>query len=285
MELIDTHVHLLAPEHFTYAWCKRMPGLDRAFRLGDYRAAAGHAPAGLRVQSAVFMEADVPRGQQEAETAFFSQLAGQDRGALPVTALIAGAWPESVDFPARLGQLVSAGLARGVRRVLHTQPAGFSLTPQWTENLRRLAPLGFTFDLCLRPPLLPDATELVTRCPETTFVLDHCGGPNVAAGELDPWRDAIRELAARPNVICKFSGLAGLADPVRPLTPQVRPWFEHCLEVFGADRMMWGSDWPLCDLTFDLAAWLQTTAELLGELSEAEQAAIGVGTARRVYRI
>jgi predicted TIM-barrel fold metal-dependent hydrolase len=285
MELIDTHVHLLAPEHFTYAWCQSVPALDRAFRLGDYRMAAAQAPAGMQVRSAVFMEADVPRAQQEAETAFFSSLAGRDRGALPVTALIAGAWPESADFPARLEQLVADGLVRGVRRVLHTQPAGFALTPQWTENLRRLPSHGFTFDLCLRPPLLPDATELVTRCPETWFVLDHCGGPNLAAGELDPWRDAVQQLAARPNVVCKFSGLAGLADPIRPLTPQVRPWFEHCLGVFGADRMMWGSDWPLCDLTFDLAAWLQTTAELLGELSEGERTAIARGTARRVYRL
>jgi predicted TIM-barrel fold metal-dependent hydrolase len=227
----------------------------------------------------------VPVAQQAAETGFFSRLAEQDRGTLPVTALIAGAWPESADFSARLERCAADGLVRGVRRVLHTQPAGFSLTPRWTENLRRLAQRGLTFDLCLRPPLLPDATELAARCPETRFVLDHCGVPNVAAGKLDPWRDALRQLAARPNVTCKFSGLASLCDPAQPLTPQVRPYFEHCLECFGADRMMWGSDWPLCDLTFNLAAWLQTTAELLGELSEGEQAAIAAGTARRVYRI
>ena len=98
-------------------------------------------------------------------------------------------------------------------------------------------------------------------------------------------RDDLRRLAERPNVACKFSGLASCCDAMRPMTPQVRPYFEHCLECFTPARLMWGSDWPVCNLTFDLGAWLRTTAELPGELSPEEQTAMGTGTAQRIYRL
>jgi len=285
MELIDSHVHLLYPEKFSYAWCAAEPVLNRAYRIEDYRAAAALAPAGLRVRSMVFMEADVPAGQQEAEADYFGRMAREDRGKLPVAVVIAAAWPESEAFSVQLEHYARDSRVRGVRRVLHTMPAGLVEMPRFAENLRRLAGNRLTFDLCLRPPLLPAATALAAKCPDTMFVLDHSGVPDVAKGELDPWRGYVRELAAQPNVACKFSGLASVCDPARPMTPQVRPYFEHCLECFGPARLMWGSDWPVCNLTFDLSAWLQTTAELLGELSGAEQTAIATGTARRIYRI
>ncbi len=285
MEFIDTHVHLFYPEHFSYEWCAEVPVLNRAFRLEDYRAAAAKAPAGTRIQSMIFMEADVPAVQQEAEAAFFSQLAGEDRGVPSLTAVIASAWPESADFSAQLARYSRDPRVRGLRRVLHPMPDDLSQSPRFAENLRRLAGSGLTFDLCLRPHLIPAVTGLMARCPATQFVLDHCGVPNIAGGELDPWRTDLRQLAAQPNVTCKFSGLASVCDPARPMTPQVRPYFEHCLECFGPDRIMWGSDWPVCNLTFDLATWLQTTAELLGGLSGPERAAIAIGTAQRIYRL
>lgn len=285
MELIDSHIHLLHPEGFSYAWCAGSPVLSRAFRMEDYRAAAAAVPAGMRVRSAVFIEADVPAGQQEAEAEYFGRMARESRGPFRLAAVIAAAWPESEAFSAHLEHYARDSRVRGVRRVLHTMPDGLVETPRFADNLRRLAGHQMTFDLCLRPHLLPAVTRLVAKCPETMFVLDHCGVPDIASGRLDPWREDLRNLAVLPNVVCKFSGLASVCDAARPMTLQVRPYFEHCLECFGPARMMWGSDWPLCNLTFDLAAWVRTTAELLGGLSEPEQAAIAVDTARRIYRL
>jgi L-fuconolactonase len=125
-------------------------------------------------------------------------------------------------------------------------------------------------------------TQLVARCPQTQFVLDHAGAPDVAGGDLASWREGVRQLAALPNVACKFSGFGGLADPTQPLTPQIKPVFDHCLACFYPERMLWGSDWPVAA---DLKAWLRTTADLLGELSDHEQAAIGSGNAGRIYRM
>jgi predicted TIM-barrel fold metal-dependent hydrolase len=204
---------------------------------------------------------------------------------LKISALIAGVWPESATFTAQIEKLAGNNMVRGVRRVLHTMPPELSENPLFAENLRRLPKRGLTFDLCLRPHLLRSVTQLVSRCAETQFVLDHCGVPNIAAQEFSDWAADIRELAARPNVACKFSGLAGCCDPRKPLTPQVRPYFEHCLACFRPERMMWGSDWPVCSATTPLSAWLRTSAELLGALSAHEQAAIGHATAQRVYRI
>lgn len=284
MDLIDTHVHLLDPGRFWYAWCAAVPALNRAFPLAEYRAEAA-AGGAAHIVSAVFMEGDVPLAQQDDETHHFSHLANNDRDTLPIDAVIAGAWPESADFPGRLERLAADPRVRGVRRVLHTMPDDLSQTPRFAENLRLLAKYDLTFDLCVRPHLLPRITGLVGQCPETLFVLDHCGVPNVAQGERDPWRDDLRRLAAHPNAVLKFSGLASVCDPQRPMTPQVRPYLAHCLECFSPARVMWGSDWPLCNLTFDLAAWLETTAELLGELGETERSAIATDTARRVYRL
>lgn len=284
MEFIDSHVHLLYPEHFSYEWCASVPALNHACRMDDYRAAAANSAVG-RVRSLVYLEADVPAVQQEAETEFFSRMADRDRVAPAVDAVVASAWPESVHFPEQVARLAGNPRVRGVRRVLHTQPNGLSLMPRFAEHLRLLPSHGLTFDLCLRPHLIPVASELAGRCPETQFVLDHCGVPDIGGGGLDPWRESIRCLAERPNVTCKFSGLASLCDPRRPLTLQVRPYFEHCLECFGPGRIMWGSDWPLCNVTFDLAAWLQTSVALLSELSPSEQRAIAHGTAGRIYRL
>ncbi len=282
MELIDTHVHLLEPARFTYAWCAGSPVLDRSFRLDDYRAAT--APGG-RVSSLVFMEGDVPAPQQEAEAAHFVAQVTPNGPAPTVAAVIAGAWPEAADFAARLERHAQEPRIRGLRRVLHTMPDGLCATPEFAASLRRLSAHGFTFDLCLRPRLLRAAAQLAGRCPETVLVLDHGGVPDLAGGDLSAWHEGVRLMADRPNVVCKFSGLASLCDPRKPLTDQVRPCFDRLLECFGPGRMMWGSDWPLCDLTFGLGPWLETTATLLEPLTPAEREAIAVGTARRIYRL
>lgn len=280
MDLIDTHIHLLHPDRFTYPWTEGLAALQGRFGLEEYRAQAAKARGRARVRGMMFMEADVPVGQQAAETEFFARLADKDRGTPPLTALIAGAAPESADFPRQLAQIGAEARVRGLRRVLHTQPDAVLESPLLTENLRRLPAAGLAFDLCVRPRQLALVVALVTACPQTQFVLDHCGAPDLAGGGLDAWREGIRELAQRPNVACKFSGLGSLADPAKSLTAQVQPVFEHCLECFFPERILWGSDWPV---SANLKAWVETTADLLAPLSEHEQVAIASGNVGRIY--
>lgn len=281
MPLLDTHVHLLHPERFSYPWCAGTPALQRSFTLADYRAAA----AG-RVAALVFMEADVPPAEQQAEAAFFDQLAGTDRTAPALAAVIAGGWPESREFPAHIEALAANPHLRGLRRVLHTMPPELSQSALFAANLRLLPAHRLTFDLCARPQLLPAIVQLVRRCPETQFILDHCGVPDIAGGGFEPWASHLRELAALPNLACKLSGLPYCADPARPLAPQVQQFLAHCLECFGPRRLMWGSDWPVCTLRgHSLADWLDATASFLAPLTSAERNEIASGTARRLYRL
>lgn len=283
MDLIDTHVHLLHPERFTYAWCAGKPALQRRFSIEDYREAVGRVRSHVKVSALMFMEADVPAAEQMDQTEWSAQLANRDRGEPPLYAIVAGAAPELPGFAAQLDRIASEARVRGLRRVLHTQPDAVLESPVLVESLRLLAARELTFDLCVRPRQLALVTALVTQCPQTQFVLDHAAAPDIAGGgDFEAWREGIKQLAARPNVACKFSGLGSLADPKQPLAPQVRPYFAHCMECFYPERMLWGTDWPVSP---NLQAWFEATAELLGELSPHEQAAIGTGNAGRIYRL
>jgi predicted TIM-barrel fold metal-dependent hydrolase len=172
-----------------------------------------------------------------------------------------------------------------VRRVLHTQPDGLSGDALFSQNLRLLPKFGFTFDLCVLARQLPQAVGLVGRCPEVSFVLDHCGVPDVRAGALEPWKSNIAELASFPNVACKISGLVAYADPKTWSAEVLRPWVEHVLEEFGWDRVVWGSDWPVCTLSSTLAQWAAATRSLVAKADQLEQSKLFSRNAERIYRI
>ena len=132
---------------------------------------------------------------------------------------------------------------------------------------------------------LPVALELARACPEMTLVLDHCGVPDIAGGAMDPWRADMAALAALPHVYCKLSGILAYCAPGTASLEVVRPWVEHVIEVFGPERVLWGSDWPVVNLGGGLPLWLDITDGLLAGLSADERAAIRAGTARRVYKL
>jgi predicted TIM-barrel fold metal-dependent hydrolase len=117
------------------------------------------------------------------------------------------------------------------------------------------------------------------------FILDHCGVPDIAAGQLDPWRQHIREISQLPHVACKISGVLAYCAPGRANLEAVRPYVEHCLEQFGWDRVVWGSDWPVCTTTSDLRTWLQVTHQLIAATDERDQQKLLNGNATRIYGI
>jgi predicted TIM-barrel fold metal-dependent hydrolase len=172
-----------------------------------------------------------------------------------------------------------------VRRVLHTQPDELSQAPLFAQNLRLLSEFGFSFDLCVLARQLPIGLELVRACPNVSFILDHCGVPDIAGGALDPWREYIREIATLPNVTCKLSGLVVYTSAPEPATDELRPYVEHVFEYFGPERVVWGSDWPVCTLGTSLAGWLEQATELTRNLKPDEQEAVFRVNALRVYRL
>jgi predicted TIM-barrel fold metal-dependent hydrolase len=132
---------------------------------------------------------------------------------------------------------------------------------------------------------LPLGAALAKRVPDVQFVLDHCGVPNIAGGELDPWRAAIREIAALPNVACKVSGLVAYCAPGNVTAAAIRPYVEHAVACFGWDRVLFGGDWPVCNLTASLGSWVAMAKELLAGESMERQAKFFEGNAVRIYRV
>jgi predicted TIM-barrel fold metal-dependent hydrolase len=282
--MIDTHQHLLYPDRFRYAWTQDLPALQGAFRLEDYRAAA----AGCNVEGAVFMEVDVGEGQSGDEARFFCELAGDpDSGILGV---IAAGRPGTDGFAARIESVLHPKL-KGLRRVLHTQPDELSQSTAFRADVASLARWGLTFDLCVLQRQLGLALDLVRACPDTTFILDHCGIPDIGGNDAPDgagfraWRAAIKELAREPHVHGKISGLTADARPAQRNAEGLRPYVDTMIETFGPDRLVWGGDWPVCNLGSGLKAWCDLTRELLEGLEASDRDDILARNARRIYSL
>jgi predicted TIM-barrel fold metal-dependent hydrolase len=274
IEIIDTHLHLVYLDHFSYPWLGDVPALNRDFTLETYLPQAEAAG----IAQAIHMEVDVAEADQMRETAFVTSLGGK------VVAAISSCRPESADFPAQLDRLAADPKVRGLRRILHTSPDALSEAPLFTENLKRLAPLKMSFDLCVQARQLPLALKIARACPDVQFILDHCGVPLVKERTLDPWREHVKQLAAEPNVACKVSGIVAYAE-ADWTADDLRPFIEHVIESFGWDRVVWGSDWPVCTLTAGLSRWVAATRILIAGESADNQAKLLNGNARLIYRL
>jgi predicted TIM-barrel fold metal-dependent hydrolase len=275
--LTDTHQHLIYSERWPYSWTDGLPSLaGKAFRLDDYQ----RLTASAGVTKTIFMETapDDPHGF--AETKFVYELASQPSS--NIAGVIANCRPEEKDFARYVDSIRHEKLV-GLRRILHVMPDELSQSALFVENIQLIGRMGLTFDLCFLAKQLPLALALAQKCPDTQFILDHCGVPDVAAQALDPWRENIRALAALPNVACKISGVMAYAQPGHATLEAVCPFVEHCLEIFGWERVVWGSDWPVCNLTTDLPNWISVTRQLVSRESEAIQKKFFHENADRIY--
>jgi predicted TIM-barrel fold metal-dependent hydrolase len=280
--ILDTHQHLIYPEKWRYSWTSEVPALaGRAFRYEDYVDLID----GSGIAGTIFMEAapDDPHGQAEAR--FVCTELSQRPGSL-IRGVIATCRPEqpSDDFRAYIDSVRHPKLV-GFRRILHVLPDDLPRRPGFADNVRWLGSQGFAFDLCFLARQLPIAIELASKCPDTRLILDHCGVPDIAGGAVDPWRQHIREIARLPNVACKISGVLAYCKPDDATLEAVKPCVDHCIECFGPDRLVWGSDWPVVLMTSSLPEWIDITRRLVASLSEAEQRKVLHDNAARIYRV
>jgi predicted TIM-barrel fold metal-dependent hydrolase len=176
-------------------------------------------------------------------------------------------------------------LVKGFRRVLHVMPDNLSEDPLFRENIQKLGGTGLTFDLCVLPRQIDRAIALVDLAPDVQFILDHCGVPDIKAGALDEWRGKISDIAKRPNVTAKISGVVAYADTETWRVETLAPYVNHVIENFGWDRLVWGSDWPVCTLGGGLATWLAATHALLSGCSQEEKTKLFSGNARRIWNL
>ncbi|NNE82220.1 MAG: amidohydrolase [Silicimonas sp.] len=266
--LFDTHLHLIFKDRISYPWLNEFEVLNQDNRFDDYATNA----ARLGIGGCFHMEVDVAEDQIEKEVSVISDLAGSQGNLL--RGIISSCRPEREDFAAHLERARETDIVRGFRRVLHVVPDEVSTTATFRDNIKRLGGTGLTFDLCVLPRQLHLAGELVDHCPNVSFVLDHCGVPDVASGELEPWRSSMRALAERPNVHAKISGVIAYGDPASWTIDDIKPFVDETVDAFGTNRIVWGSDSPVCNLGGDLATWVAVTHALTGNWSSSERDAL-----------
>jgi L-fuconolactonase len=173
----------------------------------------------------------------------------------------------------------------GIRHVVQSEPDGFLLEPSFLAGIRALGQFDLTYDILIYERQLPEAIEFASRFPEQRFVLDHLGKPNIRRGAIDPWRQHLRTLAKLPNVWCKLSGIVTEADWDTWTPDQIRPYLETAVECFGANRVMIGSDWPVCTLAATYAETMGLVTDLVADWSENDRDAVLGGTATSLWRL
>jgi len=276
--IIDTHLHLIYRQRLSYPWLADVPPLNADFTYETYAREARR----LGISAALHMEVDVAEADIEAETVMVEELR-KAPGSLLVGA-IAACRPETPDFPVYLDQVRANPFVRGFRRVLHVVPDELSEGPLFRENIRRLGGTGLNFDLCVLPHQIEKAIALADLASDVSFVLDHCGVPDVKSGGYDAWKGPVAEIARRPNVTVKLSGLPAYGAENWKLE-DMKPYFAHVVESFGFSRMVWGSDWPVCTLGGGLSTWVGATQALLSGVSLDDRTRVLAGNARRLWKL
>lgn len=288
--IIDTHQHLWDLSSQRLPWLESAPEvLRRSYTTRDYLEAS----RGLGVAKAVYMEVDVAPEQHVAEADRVLAICRDPE--TPTVAAVLGGRPASADFGDYLARFQDAPEVKGIRQVLHgpTTPPGFCLRPEFVQGIRLLGKAGLRFDLCLRPAELGDGVKLVDRCPDTRFIVDHCGnadptafrkqaGDAKSSHDPDAWRRDMDALAKREHVICKISGIVAKA-PEGWTPDDLAPVVNHCLDAFGPDRVVFGGDWPVCLLGASYRQWVEALRAIVANRSPAERRKLFHDNAQRFY--
>jgi len=278
---LDTHQHLWDLDRFRLPWLDGGGPLARSHRMADYQMAA----AGLNLAASVYMEVDVTPDQQALEAEYVLELCRRDDN--PMVAAVIGGRPASDDFGAYLDRLRDCAEVKGVRQVLHVAetPPGYCLSPTFIRGVRHLGERGLSFDLCLRSNELLDGARLAEACPETRFILDHCGNANVQSKDRSQWQRDIEQIARQSNVVCKISGIVASAKPDAWSTDDLAPIINHVASEFGPNRIFFGSDWPVCTLAATYRQWVEALQTIVAGWPAENQRKLFHKNAVEFYRL
>lgn len=260
--IIDPHVHVWDLKQFRLPWIKAGDGvLGRDFTPRDYLAAA----EGLNVIKAVYVEVGADPRQRAEEARYAAELCATK--GLPFAGAVVGGSPEAAGFKAYVQGLKDKPAIKGVRTFYLK---GSHRNANFLAAVQLLGGMGLSFDLLADSSLLGETVEIVAACPNTRFILDHCGNPPADAFgtkgsdnvRAERWRADIAKLAERPNVACKISGVAEVLGAGAASAETVAPVVNHCLDAFGPERVMFAGNWPVCLKAVTFARWVDWVSQI-----------------------
>jgi L-fuconolactonase len=272
---IDAHHHLWHYHPEEFSWLDDdMAALRRDFLIQDLSRElhAAHIDATVAVQTRESLE----------ETRWLLECA---QSAPSIRGVVGWAPLEASDLPEILGRFNNARSLVGFRDIAQGKPDGYLDRPEFNRGIRQLTSLNLTYDVLIHERQLVEATRFVDQHPHQRFVLDHAAKPKISKRELEPWKTNLHELAKRPNVFCKISGLVTEADWQHWTLESLRPYLDECVKAFGPNRLLAGSDWPVCLLASTYAQWWDLLTLYFADFSEHETSRIFGANAVEFYRL
>lgn len=273
---IDAHQHFWRYSEAEYAWIgPEMGALQRDFLPDDLHP----LQRALQIGGTVAVQAR----QSVEETRWLQELAEKH----PAIRGVVG-WADLCDpsVGRQLEALCAKGQLSGVRHVVQDEPDDrYLLREDFRRGIALLGTFGLTYDILIYPRHLPVACEFVEQFPEQAFVLDHIAKPPIAQHRLSPWAEGIRRLAEHPRVYCKVSGMVTEADWTSWTEADFRPYLDVVVEAFGTERVMIGSDWPVCTVAGSYGQVMALAYNYATQFSATEQAAMEGGNAARFYAL
>ncbi|MBC7526528.1 MAG: amidohydrolase family protein [Chthonomonadaceae bacterium] len=275
--VIDTHQHLWKMSQFSRPWIGGV--LARDFTLEDYRVETD----GLNFEATIYVETGVVPEERNDEARWILELQRQEKS---IAGTVIGGDPSSPHFADTIRAFTSYPGLKGVRPAINRSPGQFPLLNEpFLEAMRLLGNHDLCCDLLVSRDDLLEVAVLAQRHPETRFVLDHCGDPGSTSETRDVWGRNLAMLAHCPNVFCKISGIVGAVPSGASPQESLAPIILHCAETFGAERLLFGSDWPVLTPHASIAEWKSLLNALISGWSDEDKHRLYHDNAVRVYRL
>jgi L-fuconolactonase len=277
--VIDAHHHLWRYTPEEYGWIDEpMQALRRDFMPPDLTAEMSAASSvGMHIDGAVLVQVR----QTLEETRWMLDVAD---GCEAIRGVVGWAPIAGEEFPGVMEEFDGRAKLKGLRHIIQSErDENYILREDFNSGIRAMAGSGLVYDILIYERHLPQAIEFVDQHPDQPFVLDHIAKPLIAAGVVEPWATRMRELAKRENVACKLSGMVTEAKWDAWSAATLKPYLDVAVEAFGPERLMAGSDWPVCLVASGYAQWWGVLRAYFAGFSEEERARVFGGTAIEVY--
>jgi len=278
--IIDPHIHLWDQDVLRYPWLDNHPELNRSFLMSDYDQAKGLQ----EVEALVFVQCECEKDKYLDELAWVQSMADNDsrlKGIIPWAPLDQG---DAIGET--LAKMSEDPRVKGIRLIIQFEDdPDFCMRPGFIRGVQLLGELNMHFELTIDPFHFPRVIKLIEACPDTRFVLDHIGNPDISGGKIQPWKDYLKSFADSGPHFCKFSNLVCNANLANWKYNDFIPYAETVFETFGAERIMWASDWPHALRASSWQEWFDCADQLTNQLCLEDRKKIYYSNAKKVYNI